>query len=145
MYLFWQMSEERHDADSDSDRDSGNDEPTENVPENGAAAEKGIGGANRPEKSPENESDSGRVGPDAEEENRNFLPSRRSESESRDPAFLAGHHHEERSQCRHHQNHHDAVRGRDDQPTDPDNDSDLVQNFPPEVLMAIFSFLVKQI
>jgi hypothetical protein len=138
------MSEERHDPDSDSDRDSGNDEPNENVQENGAGADRErSSGASKKEQSPgDEESNSDEPNNGLDSENRNFLPKPRSESESRDPVYPPGHHHEERSQCRHHRNHHPgAVRDAAGSCQPPDPDSDLVQNFPPEVLMVVFSFL----
>ena len=141
--LIPKMSEERHDADSDSDHDSGNDEPTENAAENGAAAERV-----KRDLSPgqlRNEPNSNGQDDNDDDDNRALIPSAsRSGSEPRDAVFHPGQHYEEPLHCRHHLNHHDAVRGsKDNRHFGESGSSDLVQNFPPEVLMAIFSFLVS--
>ena len=130
------MSEERQDADSDSDRDSGNDEPNENVAENGGAT------AERVKREPSPSSTEYKLEDKSHEENGNIPPhaNRRYDSEPRlqDIVFPPRHHHEERLHCRCHLSHH----ARDDLEIGDCDNSDLVQNLPPEVLMVVFSFLV---
>lgn len=124
------MSEERHGDESDSDRDSGNDEPNENVPEGSAAAEKQM-------KEPQE------VAADSE--------SYKSSNQNLEGKTERGwspdhHHHEERNDCRHNQNHLAAAARAEPEPEPgndrvPVSDLDLVHDFPPELMMAIFKYL----